>query len=132
MRFRFLGVVAVLFGVGGIALCAYALIEMPKLAARVPSSDTATWKLHWLASYLVIGTAALVLLVGGRYILVRKRIGHALVAAASIVLAAFPWLIQASGNERYAFEHPRVWETVVMLALAAAALVGYARSRADA
>jgi len=130
MRFRLLGVIAVLLGVAGIALCVYALIEMPKLAVRVPSSDSGTWKLHWLASYLATGTAALLLVIGGRYILLSKRFGYLLVAAGSIGLASFPWLIEASGSARYAFERPSIWETAVLLALAVAALLGYARARA--
>src|SRR3974377_1110391 len=92
MRFRYLGPIAVLLGVAGIALCAYALIEMPKLSARGRSGDSATWKLPWLAGYLTTGPAALLLIIGGRYILLTKRFGYLLVAAAGFVLGSFPWL----------------------------------------
>ena len=129
MRFRYLGPIALLLGVAGIALCAYALIEMPKLSARVPSGDSGTWKLHWLAWYLTTGTAALLLIIGGRYILLTKRFGYLLVAAAGFVLGSFPWLVDASGSARYAFERPNVWLSALLLALALGALVGYVRTR---
>ena len=55
----------------------------------------------------------------------RRLWGFLLLAAASMVTAMFPWLLQVSGTLRFAFEVPRVGETVICAAVAACSIAAY-------
>jgi hypothetical protein len=107
MQFRVLGTVAALLGLGGIAICAYALMQLPEMMALVrgvPQIDALDWKQHWLISTFAIGFEGVVMLVGGGYILARKRLGYAIAAAALVGLVLFDVLLHATGYVRYVFE----------------------------
>jgi len=135
MCYRGLGAIAFLLGLSAIAVCAYSVKQAPEmtalLVALAPKADPQDWKQHWLMESLATGSAGVVMLGGGVYLLARRAVGYVIVAGAFVGFALYGVLQRLMGDAKYAFEGSGDWDTVVMLGLAMGALIAYKRSRGD-
>ena len=134
---RIFGASAVVAGICALVFSVYAAVRAPSMAdtliiaanAGVIDLDAADWIARWRASCLVMGVLGAVAIAGGGMILIGKPRGFLLVAAVALSLAVLPWIGEALGLARYAFERGSIVESFVEGAAAAAALVAWGRSR---
>jgi hypothetical protein len=113
MWLRIAGILVVLFGVAFAALGIAGSIHGPSLAILVDAAarspgvsdfDYCTWLKHWRAWGIAMGCAGGAVAASGTALFLRRRWGFFLFAAILTLVAAAPWLIQASGMARYGYE----------------------------
>ena len=125
-----IGVCCLVFGVyGAVKAASMGGDLLVEANAGVIALDPADWIARWRESCLMIAAAGAVAIVGGTMILKGRPLGFLLVAVIAVLLAVLPWIGQALGATRYAFEQASLAESLAEGAIAVAALVAYGRSR---
>lgn len=130
---RVFGVAVIIVGIGGLAFSVYAAVNAPSMVetlmiavrAGVIELDAADWIERWRVTCAVFGAASAATVAGGSIIVSGRRSGFLLIAAVAACLASLPWIVEALGAARYAFEQGSIAETAVLSALAVAALTAY-------
>jgi hypothetical protein len=69
----------------------------------------------------------LALVCAGLALFYGKRWGFMLLSLTALMAALFPWLMSIVGFVRYAFEVPRISESLLYLAVGAGSLLGHYR-----
>lgn len=122
---------AVVFLVGAVMamLAAWGWMSTPSLAsndsAELASWVSQQWSTRWKLSSAVLIVIGVSTASAGIALILRRAWGFLLLATASMVTAAFPWLLQTAGTLQFAFEVPRAGETLICVAVAACSVAAY-------
>lgn len=133
MKTRIAGVLSILIGLAAAISGAWGFITAESMASLpAPASfDAEQWTLHWRTSSAIMSALGIGLIVSGAALFRSRRLGYLLLATAVIISALVPWMFIVFGFGLYAFEQPRVLESVILLAVGIAALVAYRSLRQD-
>ena len=96
-------------------------------ASPPQSFNAEDWSVHWRLWGITLIVLGLALVWAGVALIYGKRSGFILLAAVALVAALFPWLLSIVGFARYAFEEPRMNESLLYLTVGAGALLGHYR-----
>ena len=108
MSSRTIGLSFVVIGVLFLAAAIYGASLSEHLGMSAPASD---WSKRWLLSSGFIGVAGVVTSGGGVALALGRWWGLLFIAAATALLALYPWLLQLLFDVLYGFEEPNLLET---------------------
>jgi hypothetical protein len=98
----------------------------------IPGRD---WEQSWLVGCSILGIVGVATLVGGAVLALRKWWGLLPLAAATTLLAVFPWVLRFGNEALYSFEAPHPLETAVFALASVILLVTFlqkTQARVDA
>lgn len=127
--FRSIGVVVFLVGTVMATFAVWGLMSVPSVAssdsAQVAGWVSQQWSIRWRLSSVVLIVIGLSTACAGVALGLRRAWGFLLLATASMVAAAFPWLLQVAGTLHFSFEVPRTGETMICVAVTACSVAAY-------
>ena len=126
--FSLVGASAIAVAVWGATLPAQFAVP-PELG--IPGRD---WEQSWLVACSILGVAGVATLVGGTVLALGKWWGLLPLAAATALLAVFPWVLRFGNEVLYSFEAPHPLETALFALATVILLVTFLRktqSRVD-
>jgi hypothetical protein len=126
---RSIGAVVVLVGALIATFAALGWMNTPSVApndsAQVDGWVSQQWSTRWRLSSAVLIVIGLSIASAGIALSLRRAWGFLLLATASMVTAAFPWLLQVAGTLHFAFEVPRAGETMTCVAVTFCSVAAY-------
>jgi NAD/NADP transhydrogenase beta subunit len=127
--FSLVGASAIAVAVWGATLPAQFAV-LPELS--IPGRD---WEQSWMVGCSILGVAGVATLVGGSVLAFGKWWGLLPLAAATALLAVFPWILRFGNEALYSFEAPHPLETATFALATVILLVTFFRktqARVDA
>ena len=125
---RLTGIAVFLLGGAIAAAAVWGWVSTPAMVSgsfEVVPSDARDWSASWRLSSGLLVLIGLSAACAGAAIAWKKVWGFLLLSSAAAVAAVFPWVLQASGCLRYAFEEPSLNETAICVVVATCSVAAY-------